>query len=172
MNPTPIAALAVFCLWAAPAAAQTAAPSDHPPPAPPSQTQQQPGEVPSSPPGANPQAWGVAAPPGKRNVIVHMLIEQPLYDGEGQPLGAIKGVALNLSEDRFYLIVTPHEATGSGAGVGGKRVAIPLPNTAIQGGRVVADKVTEAQLAQMPAWTGEQSQWRELVWDTVVPITD
>ncbi len=170
MKSIPMATFAAFCLWVAPAAAQTEPRSDHPPHVPPSQTQQQPGEVPSSPPGANPQAWGVAAPPGKRNVIVDTLIDRQLHDAQGQPLGRVKGVALNLGEDRFYLVVTPQETTGSRAGAG-KDVAIPLPDTAIRNGQLTI-KLDAAQLAQLPAFTAEQSQWRMLVGATVVPITD
>lgn len=171
MKTIPIVTFAAFCLWAAPAAAQTEPRSDHPPHVPLPQTQQQPGETPSSPPGANPRAWGVAAPPGKRNVIVDTLINRQLHDGQGQPLGRVKGVALNLSEDRFYLVVTPQETTGSRASAG-KDVAIPLPDTAIRNGQLTVAKLDAAQLAQLPAWTGEQSQWRMLVGATVVPITD
>lgn len=147
MTRLPLAALAALCALLAPAAAQT--PS-----------------VPSARPGENPEAWGVGAPAGARNVIVGTLINRSLYDAQGQPLGEIKGVALNLDQDRFYLVVAPRQAAG------GAEVVVPLRDSAIRDERLVAANLSAAQLAQAPAFTRGRPQWRLLVEDTVVPVSD
>lgn len=114
---------------------------------------------------ATPYAWAQTAPsqpPTTANIPRQMTVEalekQDLLTAAGTDVGDIEGVVERDADKKQFIIVQ----RGGFLGFGGKEIAVPLENLAVQNDRIVLCNMDAAQLDAMPKFTNENNAYREL----------
>ena len=93
-----------------------------------------------------------------RQMTIDSLTDMDLVGLDGKEIGEIEGVVESTNGGARFALVE----RGGVLGFGGKTVAIPLENIAVQGDRVMLRNMDMAALDAMPAYKNENNAYREL----------
>jgi hypothetical protein len=91
-------------------------------------------------------------------MTVDAVEDMDLVTAAGAEVGDIEGVVENTADKKQFLVVK----RGGFLGFGGKEVAVPLENVAVQNGKVVLRGMDVAQVEAMPQFNNENNAYREL----------
>ncbi|WP_230532045.1 PRC-barrel domain-containing protein [Microvirga roseola] len=120
------------------------------------------GPVPASPPSSV-TATGSTTPratlkPAQRLLKVEELWDMDLVGPKGRTIGEIMDAVESTADLRQFVVIK----YGSFLGIGGKEVAVPTANLAVDGGKVVLRNMDVAQLATLAEYNNDQHMYREL----------
>ncbi|HYG90907.1 MAG TPA: PRC-barrel domain-containing protein [Azospirillum sp.] len=97
-------------------------------------------------PAAAPNAVGDRTPMGDA-ASLDKLMGKDVYGADGKKLGSIEDIILDPQTGKAQLAVVQH---GGVLGIGGKEIGIDFALLGMEGDRIVAKQVTEAQAQAMP----------------------
>jgi len=93
-----------------------------------------------------------------RILTVDALGNMDLVSVDGKAVGSINGVVENTTDKKLLVLIE----RGGLLGLGGKTIALPLENVAVQSGKVTLHNLDAAQLDGMPEFRNDDNAYREL----------
>jgi sporulation protein YlmC with PRC-barrel domain len=126
---------------------------------------------------ANATSGTAAAPPAARSaapagaaatqpIAVARLKGMELYNEHGDRLGDVERVVQSNDGKQSVVI-----GMGGFLGLGEKRIAVPVDDVAIRGGRLVAVGLTDDQLKRMPTWEANSREFRDVDGNATVQLS-
>jgi PRC-barrel domain len=104
----------------------------------------------------------------KPQVAVSALTDKDLLAAAGTELGDIERVVESRSDQKRYVVVS----RGGFLGFFEKQFLVPVDSISVQDGRVLARDLSEAQLTQLPQYSGYNNDFRELESTQTVAVAE